>query len=64
MLSGRHWGGQRNQLCQLSEVLDYSSEEELVLSTGQTSPPEPVQAARGTLAATMKNCCSVFVRRL
>jgi hypothetical protein len=41
-VSGRRWGGQRDQLCQLSEVLDCSSEEELVLSTGRASQPEPV----------------------
>jgi hypothetical protein len=37
-------GGQRDQLCQLSEVLDRGSEEELVLSTGRTAQPEPVDA--------------------
>ena len=41
LLSGRYWGGQRDQLCQLSEVLDCSSEKELVLSTGRASQPEP-----------------------
>ena len=44
MLSGRHRGGQRDQLCQLSEVLDGGSEEELVLSTKRTSQPESVEA--------------------
>jgi hypothetical protein len=42
--SGRHWGGQRDQSCHLSEVLDLGSEKELVLSTGRASQPEPVQA--------------------
>ena len=40
----RQWGGQWDQLCQLSEVLDCGSEEELVLSTGRTSQPEPIEA--------------------
>ena len=44
MRSGRHWGGRRDQLCQLSKVLDGGSEEELVLSTKRTSQPEPVEA--------------------
>ena len=42
--SGRHWGRHRDQLCQLSEVLDCGSEEEFVLSTKRTSQPEPVEA--------------------
>ena len=29
--SGRHWGGERDQLGELSEILDHCSEEELVL---------------------------------
>ena len=44
LLSGRHRVGQRNQLCQLSEVLDGGSEQELVLSTKRTSQPESVEA--------------------
>ena len=44
LVSGRHWGGHRDQLCQLSEVLNGGSEEELVLSTGRTSQPESVEA--------------------
>ena len=44
MLSYRHWGGQRDQLCQLSEVLGGGSQQELVLSTKRTSQPEPVEA--------------------
>ena len=42
--SGRHWCGQRDQLCQLSEVLDCSSEEELVLGPIWPSQPEPIKA--------------------
>ena len=44
MLSGRHRGGQRDQLCQLSEVLGGGSQQELVLSTKWTSQPEPIEA--------------------
>jgi hypothetical protein len=44
LLSGRHWGGQRDQLCQLSEVLSGGSQQELVLSTKWTSQPEPIEA--------------------
>ena len=44
LLSGRHWGGNWDQLCELSEVLSRGSEEELVLSTRRTSQPEPVEA--------------------
>src|SRR5665647_789832 len=42
--SGRHWGGERDQLGELSEVLDRCSEEELVLGPIWPSQPEPVEA--------------------
>ena len=37
LLSGRHCGRQRDQLCQLSEVLGGGSQQELVLSIQWTS---------------------------
>jgi hypothetical protein len=37
LLSGRHRGGQRDQICQLSEILGGGSQQELVLSTKWTS---------------------------
>ena len=43
LLSGRHRGGQRDQLCQLSEILGGGSQQELVLSTKWTSQPEPIE---------------------
>ena len=42
--SGRHWGGERDQLGELSEVLGRCSEEELVLGPIWPSQPEPVEA--------------------
>ena len=42
--SGRHWGGERDQFSELSEVLDRCSEEELVLGPIWPSQPEPVEA--------------------
>jgi hypothetical protein len=44
LYSGRHWGGQRDQLCQLSEVLGGGGEEELVVSTARPSQPKPIEA--------------------
>jgi hypothetical protein len=44
LLSGQHWGRQRDQLCQLSEVLGGGSQQELVVSTKWTSQPEPIEA--------------------
>jgi hypothetical protein len=44
LCSVRHWGGQWDQLCQLSEVLDCGIDEELVLSTRRTSQPKPFEA--------------------
>ena len=54
-------GRQRDQLCQLSEVLDCSSEEELVLSTGRASQPGSVQAQRCALdvANSISDLCHV-----
>jgi len=59
LCSGRHWGGQRDQLCQLSEVLDGGSEQELVLSTKRTSQPEPIEAQD---ALEMCEQLSIFFR--
>ena len=42
--SGRLQRGQWDQLCQLPEIMDRGSQEELVSSTKWTSQPEPVKA--------------------
>jgi hypothetical protein len=59
LLSGRHWGGQRDQLCQLSEVLGGGGQQELVLSTKWTSQPEPIEAQDALECA---NSISIFLR--
>ena len=59
LLSGRHRSGQRDQLCQLSEVLDGGSEQELVLAP---NGPLSLSRSRRRMRLRCANSISIFFR--